>query len=321
MKTFGRCLGCYGSIEGDAIYHPRCSRALFGSDAPPELPYDLEELENLAATNVLESVAVPGVQPKLSMDRETTKDGGRLTIVGLRGAYILKPPSSEYPYLPENEDLTMSLARLAGIDVAPHGLLPLASGELAYVTRRMDRTIARGRKIVPLVRHMEDFCQITEHLTEHKYRGSMEQVARTIRTYSSYAGNDLARLLDLLVFVFLTGNADMHLKNFSLLYDGESRSLAPAYDLLSTRLAIPESVDPEELALPLNGKKNRLHPGDFSAFLKSAGLSETQFARTLRRFSSKMERMLAFIGESFLPETMVRDYRNLVRDRAARLGI
>jgi serine/threonine-protein kinase HipA len=321
VKIFGRCLGCYGSIEGDALYHPRCSRALFGSDAPPELPYDLEELENLAATNVLESVAVPGVQTKLSMDRETTKDGGRLTIVGLRGAYILKPPSSEYPYLPENEDLTMSLARLAGIDVAPHGLLPLASGELAYVTRRMDRTIARGRKIVPLVRHMEDFCQITERLTEHKYRGSMEQVARTIRTYSSYAGNDLARLLDLLVFVFLTGNADMHLKNFSLLYDGESRSLAPAYDLLSTRLAIPESVDPEELALPLNGKKNRLHPGDFSAFLKSAGLTETQFERTLRRFSSKMEQLLAFIGEGFLPETMVRDYRNLVRDRAARLGI
>lgn len=321
MKTFGRCLGCYGSIEGDAIYHPRCSRALFGSDAPPELPYDLECLRELAAKNVLESVAVPGVQTKLSMDRETTKDGGRLTIVGLRGAYILKPPSSEYPYLPENEDLTMSLARLAGIDVAPHGLLPLASGELAYVTRRPDRTIARGRKIVPLVRHMEDFCQITEHLTEHKYRGSMEQVARTIRTYSSYAGNDLARLLDLLVFVFLTGNADMHLKNFSLLYDGESRSLAPAYDLLSTRLAIPESVDPEELALPLNGKKSRLHPDDFVAFLKSAGLTETQFARTLRRFSSKMERLLAFIGEGFLPEAMVRDYRNLVRDRAARLGI
>ena len=294
---------------------------LFGTPEPPSIDYTLDELYSKARDRIIESAAVPGVQPKMSLERLSRDGDNKLTFVGLWGDYILKPQSKTYPCLPENEALTMKMAEAAGIPAAPSGLLPLASGELAYLTLRMDRAGIKRYEAKKRLRHMEDFCQITEHMTENKYRGSMELVAKNLRRYSAAPGSDLSILLDTAVFIFLTGNSDMHLKNFSLIYDGGERRLAPAYDLLSTRLVIPAKDDPEEFAMPMNGKKSNFKEADFLKFTESAGLNEKHYKRAAARFAKRLPAMLDLIERSFLPEEKRCQYRELIAARAARLKI
>ena len=314
-----RCLYCYENIDS-GIYHVPCSRRLFGTSKPPILDYTLDELYSLAVQSFF-TATVPGVQPKMSLARFSENKCDKLTFFGMLGDYIMKPQVRSYRALPENEALTMHMAAIAGIDIAPCGLLPLASGELVYITLRMDRLVAGTRGLKKVKRHMEDFCQATEHSTEHKYRGSMELVARTIRKFSDTPGLDLVNILKRTLFFFLTGNADMHLKNFSFLYDGPAKRLAPAYDLLSTRLVISEKDDPEEMALTINGRKNRLKLGDFAIFSKNIGLNTKQFQTACDGLATQLPAMLELVQKSFLPEDLKKAYGELLRERAVLLGL
>ena len=230
-----RCLICCGVLaESDpSHYHSRCSRAFFERSTPPEIPHGLLDIESLARQEIAQRLAVTGIQPKISVDLTAAGDDRvpRLSFVGLWGRFILKPPAAAYPGLVELEHATMRMAAVAGIETAAHALVRLASGELAYVSRRDDRR--DGKKLA-----MEDMCQLTGKLTEDKYRSSMEQVGKAILRWSSNPGLDVTRFFDLAVFSFLTGNADMHLKNVSLLTEPDDTvRLAPAYDLLATKLA------------------------------------------------------------------------------------
>ena len=310
-----RCLSCHTALAG-GFYHPSCSLALFGTPKPPILDCTLEELY-LWAKRKHQRGSVPGVQPKMSALQ--TLD--RLEVTDISGDYIMKPQVPAYRALPENEALTMRMAATAGIEVAPCGLLPLVSGELVYVTQRMDRLVPGKRGLRRTTRHMEDFSQVTEHSTTRKYRGAMELVARGLRTYSDTPGLDLVRLLRLALFCFLTGNADMHLKNFSLLYEGRTKRLAPAYDLLSTRLVIPERDDPEEMALTLNGKKNRLRLEDFALFAKNIGLGSRQFQSACDSLAASLPSLFNLVQASFLPDDLKEAYGALLRVRAQRLGL
>lgn len=248
-----RCLFCYQPLtEIETDFHPSCSRKIFEQPVPPELPYTEAQMAELALKVVQTQVTVTGVQAKLSLHLESP-EGKRapkkFTIVGLCGGYILKPPTRHFPQLPEVEDLTMHLARLASISVVPHSLIRLQSGSLAYITKRIDR-VKTGKL------HMEDMCQLTERLTEDKYHGSHEQVAKVILKYSRNPGLDVINYFEQVLFSFLTGNADMHLKNFSLIkIPGTGHVLSPAYDLVATALVNP--ADKEDLALTLNGKKKK----------------------------------------------------------------
>jgi serine/threonine-protein kinase HipA len=312
-----RCLYCYEPLEGgERDYHLRCSRKFFGTSVPPELPYRLEEVNQLATQIVQRSVTITGVQPKLSVDVETYKDTrkrSRFTIVGLWGKYVLKPPTEQYPSLPENEDLTMHLAEIFGIRIVPHSLIRFSSGELAYITRRVDRP--DGIKLA-----MEDACQLTERLTEDKYKGSMEQVGKVIARFCENRGFDLGEFFKLALFSFLTGNADMHLKNFSLLRSADGLvSFAPAYDLLSTTLVIPE--DKDELALTVNGKKRNHRKKDFHELSKQLALSDTVANNFLEDFSAALPRAMDFIIKSFLPGTQREEYARVIRERASRIDL
>lgn len=245
-----RCLYCYKELkEGQVDFHPACARKFFGTRNAPSLPYVRAQLGDLARQVVRSQTTLTGVQAKLSLDidRGGRNEPDRFTIVGLWGRFILKPQTTTYRALPELEDLTMHLAEAAKITVVPHSLIRFSDGELCYITRRIDRT-SDGRKIP-----MEDMCQLTERLTEYKYKGSYEQIAKAIKKYSSTPKLDLVNFWEVVVFSWITGNADMHLKNFSLYnaMDG-AYTLTPAYDMLSTALVMPE--DTEELALTLNGK-------------------------------------------------------------------
>ncbi|WP_448518535.1 HipA domain-containing protein [Rhodoflexus sp.] len=274
------------------------------------MPYTLDDMEQMAVQSIARHIALSGVQPKLSLELEKKTQPGRLTIVGLWGNYILKPPHQIYPQLPEIEDLTMKMAAAAGISTVPHSLIYLQSGELAYITRRIDRTRA-GKQ------HMEDFCQLTENLTEHKYRGSYEQIAKAIKRFSTTPGLDIVNFFEQVLFSFLTGNADMHLKNFSLIYLPDAIQLSPAYDMVATALVNP--ADSEELALTLNGKKRKIKASDFESACRNSGMTDKQYAGMLNKMMQAYPKWLKWIEQSFLQDTMKQAYKDLLIERCTRL--
>ncbi len=309
-----KCLHCYKPLNGEQDYHRRCIRTFFGTAQAPELEYSLNEMADLAKLVVERSVAVPGVQPKLSLTlvKKVTKDAAeRLTVVGaLGGDYIFKPPSERFAELPQNEHLTMRMAEVFGVNVVPSTLIRLKSGELAYLTKRIDRK-EDGSKI-----HMLDMFQITEAFD--KYRSSMERVGKALKAYSSNTLLDLTYLFDLTLFCFLTGNNDMHLKNFSMIQAPSGWSLAPAYDLLNVAIAIPE--DREELALTLNGKKRKLGRGDFEQFAATLGLTSRQVSNAFGRFQRRRENALSVLDRSFLSDDLKEAYLRLMDERYRQLG-
>lgn len=311
------CLYCCEPLGTDEIdYHSRCSKKFFGTAEAPELPFELHQMYELANQIVRSSVSVTGVQAKLSLDIETfkeTRKKSRFTLVGLWGKYVLKPPTEHYESLPELEDLTMHLADLFKIRTVPHSLIRLKSGQLSYITKRIDRV--DDRKFA-----MEDMCQLTERLTEDKYKGSMEQVGKVVRKFSENRGFDILEFFDVAVFSFFTGNADMHLKNFSLLRSGDgSISLAPAYDLVATKIVLPE--DKEEMALTINGKKRNLRKSDFEMLGKSLGIDEKVLENSFSKFADGYQDAINFVEKSFLKKSLRVEYASLLKERARRLGL
>ena len=307
-----KCLYCYQELEeGQKDYHPGCVRKFFGTSEVPLLEYCHEDLDQLAEQVIRAQTSLTGVQPKLSLNLSKHDGCSRLTIVGLWGEYIFKPQTEDYPQLPENEDLTMHLAQAAKISVVPHSLIRLADGRLGYITKRIDRT-KTGEKI-----DMEDMCQLTLHPTEYKYKGSYEQIAKTIAQYSSVPKLDLTNYMQLLLFCFVTGNNDMHLKNFSLYRPSENYQLTPAYDLLNVAIANPN--DKEELALSLSGRKAKLRLEDFLSAAKTMGLEENVVLRLIAGLQKALPQWRTLIRRSFLSEEMKNKYEELIISRLSRL--
>lgn len=309
-----KCLYCYQELEeGQREYHPHCARKFFATRDVPLLEYRHEDLDRLAEQVIRAQTSLTGVQPKLSLNLSKHEGCSRLTIVGLWGDYIVKPQTEHYPQLPENEDLTMHLAEAAKISVMPHSLIRLADGRLGYITKRIDRT-KNGEKI-----DMEDMCQLTLHPTEYKYKGSYEQIAKTIIQHSSIPKLDLTNFMQLLLFCFVTGNNDMHLKNFSLYRPSKDYQLTPAYDLLNVAIANPR--DEEELALPLSGRKTRLRLDDFLNAAKTMGLEEKVVLRLIAGLQKALPKWQTLIRHSFLSEDMMDQYEELVISRLSRLNL
>lgn len=308
-----RCLYCYEPLESETDFHEKCSMEFFGTTTPPKMPYTIDQMGELAKNVVERSVAVPGVQPKLSMSlvKETEEHADtRLTVVGaLGGKYIFKPPTKQFREMPENEHLTMKMAEAFGIKVVPSSLIKLASGELSYVTKRIDRT-EKGDKI-----HMLDMFQITEAFD--KYKSSMEKVGKALDSYSSNTLLDKIFYFELAVFSFLTGNNDMHLKNFSMIESSSGWILAPAYDLLNVSILLPE--DNEELALTLEGKKRKLKKEHFEHLGKVLGLTDRQIQGVFRRMFKNESRAIKWIDNSFLSNDMKQAYKDILKTRYERL--
>jgi serine/threonine-protein kinase HipA len=315
MAMMNRCLYCYGEVAGNTDFHPDCATKFFGLTHPPSIKYTIDQMDELAKDVIERSVAVPGVQPKLSMSLiANTKDhsDARLTVVGaLGGNFIFKPPTAMYPEMPENEHLTMRIAEVYGIKVVESSLIRLASGELSYITKRIDRD-DHGNKI-----HMIDMFQITEAFD--KYKGSMEKVGKALNDYSSNTLLDKTYLFDLTVFSFLFGNNDMHLKNFSMIETEVGWTLSPAYDLLNVSVLIPD--DHEELALTLSGKKRKLKREHFELFAESLGLNAKQIKGTFSRMLKNMPRAMDLISKSFLSRQTKIAYRKLVMERYEQLNL
>lgn len=307
-----KCLYCYKELEkGQRDFHPQCARKFFGMREAPLLEYRHEDLDQLAEQVIRAQTSLTGVQPKLSLNLNKHEGRSRLTIVGLWGEYIFKPQTDMYPQLPENEDLTMHLAEVIKIRVVPHSLIRLADGKLGYITKRIDRT-KNGEKI-----DMEDMCQLTLHPTEYKYKGSHEQIAKVIKQHCDMPKLDLTNYMQVLLFCFVTGNNDMHLKNFSLYRPLNGYQLSPAYDLINVAIANPE--DKEELALSLSGKKSNLKLNDFLRSATTMGLEANVVLRLIDNMRKAIPKWTSLIHGSFLSEDMKDRYGQIIMSRINRL--
>jgi serine/threonine-protein kinase HipA len=299
-----KCLYCYEYLENAGDFHEKCSLKFFGTITPPAFPYALNQMDELAKNVIERSVAVPGVQPKLSMslikESKENKDN-RLTVVGaLGGQYILKPPSDKFKEMPENEHLSMRIAEAFGIRVVSSSLIRLSSGELSYITKRLDRT-ETGEKI-----HMLDMFQITEAFD--KYKSSMEKVGKALHDYSSNTLLDKIFFFELAVFCFLTGNNDMHLKNFSMIESPSGWVLSPAYDLLNVAIVLPE------------GKKKKLNRLHFEQLGKALGLNNKQIQNVFKRMYIHKPLTVSWINKSFLSDFLKEAYKNLIEKRYEQLN-
>ena len=315
MERMNRCLHCYEPTENGKDFHERCSNQFFGFPTPPSIDYSLNQMAELAKNVIERSVSVPGVQAKLSMSVILTsqeKSDSRLTVVGaLGGNYIFKPPSERFLEMPENEHLTMRIAEAFGIRVVPSSLIRLASGELSYITKRIDRT-ENGDKI-----HMLDMFQITEAFD--KYKSSMERIGKALDRYSENTLLDKMLYFELSLFCFLTGNNDMHLKNFSMIKSFSGWVLSPAYDLLNDSIINPD--DMEELALSLAGKRSKLSNKHFIQLGIELGLSDKQIRGSFNRMKKNKSKALDWIDRSFLSGNLKISYKELLEKRYAQIGL
>ncbi len=316
-----KCLYCYKEMDGDFNYHPACAKKLFGTRLAPLIEYSRDNIESLALQVLESSTSITGVQPKISLDinRGGKNEPDKLTIVGLWGNYILKPQSSTYNSMPELEDLTMKLAEAAGISTARHGLVRMCDGELAYITKRMDRG-RMGEKY-----SMLDMCQLTNRLTEHKYMGTYTQLAGIIQKYSVAAMLDVQLFWQIVVFSWITGNSDMHCKNFSLLEsEGVGYRLSPAYDLLAVLLT--GINDKDELAMPLTGiyvdDDNPLTGFDRTSFVEAmveSGISSEYAGKIIDKLIGCRDLWYKIIDMSFLTVDMKDEYKSLIDNRLGRI--
>ena len=303
-----KCLICYKALNIDETdYHSKCITKIFGLKTMPEINVDANNLKDYAKKIIGANNAITGVQPKLSLYLEQTKTNIRFTIVDNKSNYIIKPQSASYLFLPEIEDLCMHMAAEVGIKVAEHCLVKLKNGKTAYLTKRFDRE--KSNKIA-----CEDLCQLSETLTEHKYRGSYEKVGKTIHQYSTQPGFDLLQYFNLVLFSFITGNADMHLKNFSMIeLEDNLFCLSPAYDLVSTYLVL--KAETEQMALFINGKQNKISRKDFDTLGHNLKITDRQIQNSYNVLMNKLERFNWWIDHSFLSLEQKNEFKKLISSR------
>ena len=314
-----KCLYCYHELEeGQVDFHPSCARKFFGSEIVPMLPYTRNNMSELARQVIRTSTSVTGVQAKMSLNvnRGGKNEPAKFTIVGLWGKYIFKPQSAKYPNLPELEDLTMKLADVAHIRTARHTLIRLADGELGYLTLRMDR----GKKNEKI--SMLDMCQLTNRLTEHKYYGTYQQLAETIKRYSSVPMLDVQRFWELVLFSWMTGNSDMHCKNFSLIDAGNGEYvLSPAYDLLAVLLADPADTEEMAMSFSVGGEKSGFDRNTFMTAFVESGISVARSEKMIEKMKTYLPKWKELISQSFLPEKMKVEYCGLLDKRNSALDV
>lgn len=308
------CLCCGKPLRtpDETGWHKACIKRFFGTTKLPEIEIDDKTLNLLATETTNKGFTVPGVQKKLSLHLVSDSRKPRLTLVNYPTGYILKPQVAEFEALPESEQLIMTMADMAGISTVPHALIKGDAG-LAYITKRVDRNLTDD-KIEMLA--MEDFCQLDLRLTEDKYRGSYERCAKIIKQYSSRVGIDMAEFYIRLVFCFIVGNSDMHLKNFSLIETAEGSGeyvLSPAYDLLPVNANMP--ADKEQFALAMNGKKMNIRKGDFLKFADTCGIARQTAEKLIENLVKLTPKWIAMCEKSLLTDKLKDRLKKIIIER------
>jgi serine/threonine-protein kinase HipA len=306
-----RCPITYEIISDHENYSERGLRLLSPQLihlSPLELSADEQRQEALARVG---KMSIQGVQKKLSAQLKIK--AGRFDIVDQNGRYILKPQSDIYSELPENEAITMSLAKEIGLDVPIHGLIYSKDQSLTYFIKRFDR-IGRNKKLA-----LEDFAQLSGEDRYTKYNSSMEKVITVIQQFCTFPKIEFVKLFKLTLFNWLVGNEDMHLKNFSLITKENKICLSPVYDLLNSTIIQQNSK--EEIALPIRGKKNNLNKNDiFDYFaVERLGLNQKIMDEIIQEFLHAIPKWQTLIRSSFLSQNMQEKYVHLLKARCERM--
>jgi len=311
------CLCCGKPIKDNnesSGWHKTCIKKFFTTTVIPEIEITDSMLEELAKESTNKGYTIPGVQKKLSLHL-SKEVYPRLTVVNYPTEYILKPQVKEFRALPEAEHIVMSMADKAKIRTVPHALVK-SKDSYAYITKRIDRVFSKDSNVKLIA--MEDFCQLDLRLTQDKYKGSCERCGNIIKKYSSRSGLDMSELFYRLVFSFIVGNSDMHLKNFSLI-ESESGSgeyhLSPAYDLLPVNVIMPE--DKEEFALPINGKKRNIHRKDFLIFAAGCGIAKLAAEKMIEQLIFMEPVFIDMCCNSLMPQDMKEAFIELVDKRVS----
>ena len=305
-----KCLSCHISKSGVDLfrgYHKQCSKKLFGTAQPPKVPFKSTEVVS-EAQKMVGKMSISGVQPKLSIIHN--RKHSSLTVTDIGGLFILKPPTDRFESLPENENLCMNIATAYGIEAPPHGLLPLSDDRLAYVVKRFDR-LNNGLKL-----QQEDFQQLLQ--ADDKYAGSYERIANFIKKHSMVPGLDLVNLFERALLFFVLGNGDAHLKNFSLLKNEQvGYALSPAYDIVNSRLALPE--EKEEMCLSIQGRRNNISKKDFHGLSEHLGLNSKQVHNALELLRGLRSSIEIMIEDSFLEEPLRNRFLEIFQERMKRI--
>ncbi len=306
-----RCPITYEKISKHETYSQQGLRQLSPqlNDLSP-LALSAEE-QRQKVIDLVGKMSIQGVQPKLSAQLKV--NAGRFAIVTHNGHYILKPQSDIYPELPENEAITMSLAKLVDLEVPVHGLVYSKDNSMTYFIKRFDRAGSNKKLAV------EDFAQLSGEDRHTKYNSSMEKVTTIIKSFCTFPKIEYVKLLKLTLFNFLIGNEDMHLKNFSLITKDNKVILSPCYDLLNTTIALKNAK--EEIALPLKGKKNNLSQRDFLHYFAAERLelNDKVIADIIQTFQKVIPEWIRLINISFLSAQMRERYLKLLEERCQRL--
>uniref|UniRef100_A0A832G721 Type II toxin-antitoxin system HipA family toxin n=1 Tax=Ignavibacterium album TaxID=591197 RepID=A0A832G721_9BACT len=271
-----------------------------------DFPYTQEEQLREAAARA-SKMSIQGVQPKLSAKLKVKE--GVFEVVDNGGEFILKPQNNMYPQLPENEDLTMKLAKEIGLEIPLHGLIYSKDQKLTYFIKRFDR-YGKGKKYA-----VEDFAQLSGNNRNTKYNYSMEKVAGLIDRFCTFPTIEKVKLFKLTIFNFLVGNEDQHLKNFSIITKDNKVTLTPFYDLINTTISLINPV--EEIALPIKGKKNNLNRNIFIEYWgkESLKLNNKVIEQIINSINEKFERWNELINKSFLSDDMKEKYIDLLNER------
>lgn len=309
-----KCLCCGKTLrtENESGWHKNCIRNFFGTTKIPQIDLNDKALETLVTKSTSHGCTVPGVQKKLSLHLLTEGDTPRLTLVNYPTGFILKPQVEQFESLPESEHLVMCMANAVGIATVPHALIK-NENTYAYITKRIDRVIYKDH-VEKLA--MEDFCQLDNRLTRDKYHGSYEQCGKIIKRFSERSKLDLSELFIRIIFFYVTGNSDMHLKNFSLI-ETEVGSmqyvLSAAYDLLPVKVIMPE--DEEDFALALNGKKTNIRKKDFYLLAENLGITKDITQKIINRLVAQKDLLQSMCMESYLPDHLKTSFFDLIEKR------
>lgn len=298
---------------GEAAYSPKALALLSKSlRTLHDLPFSADE-QRFEAINRERKMSIQGVQPKMSALLNVRKECFEITDLG--GQFILKPQNRDFPQLPENEAITMCMAAKAGIEVPLSGLVGSKDGSLTYFIRRFDR-IKKGQKLAT-----EDFAQLLGRDRHTKYDASMEKLVEVIEQFCTFPALEKVKLFRLVLFNFLVGNEDAHLKNFTLITRKGKVELSPAYDLLNSTIVL-RGANIEEFALPLAGKKRKINRGLLINYYgkERLKLSDKTIQQVLSELASAIPEWFHLLDVCFLSDDLKEKYRVLLTNRIHVLG-
>jgi len=296
-------------------YEP-CVKSLYSEKGLKLLSQKLSSLELLSYTAEEQraeamaratKLSIPGVQPKLSAILNIKES--RFELVDTGGKYILKPQHHIYSQLPENEDVTMRMAKAAGINVPLHGMIWSKDKSLTYFIKRFDREGHKDK--VPV----EDFAQLAGFTRDTKYNYSMEKLVLLLDEFCTFPVIEKAKLFRLVLFNFLVGNEDMHLKNYSVIRNGDKIEFSPAYDLLNSTIILKGRT--EEIALSLAGKKRKLTRKVLVDYFgkEQCGLTDKVVETNLQVLAQVKETWLNLLANCFLSTELKEKYISLLEKR------